>query len=280
VTSAAPAARDLQNPPSIGIMTAVFEDNFDRKPAVPPPVVPPSTTIGADAAASLADAGFGLNLSADGGRAARVPYSLPDGGPGLASLGADAGVEPFNEIGPDWTPTDPAAWHLEKGKLCGSHARNHGIWLNRVLPVNARIEFDATAETEEGDLKGEFWGDGRSFATSLSYTNATGYLAIMGGWHNTFHVLARHNEHGSDRKEIKIDKTSDDPEEKPVEPGQVYRFKVERTDGKTVKFSINGVEFLNWPDDAPIKGAGHDHFAFNDWDAKVCFDNLKVTPLP
>ena len=26
-------------------------------------------------------------------------------------------------------------------------------------------------------------------------------------------------------------------------------------------------------------GVGHDHFGFNDWEVKVCFDNVKVTPL-
>ena len=26
-------------------------------------------------------------------------------------------------------------------------------------------------------------------------------------------------------------------------------------------------------------GQGHDHFGFNEWEAKVCFDNVKVTPL-
>jgi hypothetical protein len=60
----------------------------------------------------------------------------------------------------------------------------------------------------------------------------------------------------------------------------MYRFKIERNDGKTVKFSVNGVEYLNYPDPDPLRGGGHDHFAFNDWDAKVCFDNVKVTPLP
>ena len=59
-----------------------------------------------------------------------------------------------------------------------------------------------SAQTADGDLKAEYWGDGRSFATSLSYTNATSYLTIFGGWHNKFHVLARINEHGGDRKEI------------------------------------------------------------------------------
>jgi hypothetical protein len=283
---------DKDERPSGPLISGVFEDNFDRGP------VTASATDAAVASHAL-DVTDGALAAHDAGRSSRASVAevdashvlrlrLPDGSivtreleaPGLKEDGGESAGEAVNELGPDWLPTDPRAWHLEKGKLCGSHARNHGVWLNRVLPVNARIEFDAIADTDEGDLKGEFWGDGHSYATSLSYTNATGYLAILGGWHNTFHVLARRNEHGTDRKEIKIDKTSDDPEEKAVEAGQMYRFKIERNDGRTVKFSVNGVEYLNYPDPDPLKGVGHDHFAFNDWDAKVCFDNVKVTPLP
>jgi hypothetical protein len=132
---------------------------------------------------------------------------------------------------------------------------------------------------QDGDIKAEVWGDGRSAATSISYTNATSYLAILGGWKNTFHVLARVNEHGTDRKEIKVDKESDDPSQHPVTAGQVYHFKIERTDGKTVRWSVNGVDYLSFSDPAPLVGIGHDHFGFNDWEAKVCFDNVKVTPL-
>ncbi len=133
--------------------------------------------------------------------------------PGLTDDGGES--EAVNELGPDWIPTDPRAWHLEKGKLCGSHAKNHGVWLNRVLPVNARIEFDAIADTDEGDLKGEFWGDGHSYATSLSYTNATGYLANPRRLAQTPSTSWRGaTSTATDRKEIKIDKTSDDPEEK------------------------------------------------------------------
>jgi hypothetical protein len=196
-----------------------------------------------------------------------------DGGPGVADA---AGFEP----GPDWVETSAGTWHIEGGRLCGEHAKNHGIWLKRVLPVNARIEFDAVSQSPDGDLKAEYWGDGRSFATALSYTNATSYLTIFGGWHNTFHVLARINEHAADRKEITVDKNSDDPREKPVMAGQLYHFKVERTDGKTVRWWVDGNEMLTYPDVAPLVGAGHDHFGFNDWDVKVCFDNVRVAPLP
>jgi hypothetical protein len=188
---------------------------------------------------------------------------------------APAGVDP----GPDWMATAPGIWRIEAGRLCGEHARNHGIWLNRALPANLRIEFDAFSDSADGDLKAEYWGDGRSYATALSYTNATSYLTIYGGWHNKFHVLARINEHGNDRKEITVDPNSDDPREKPVVAGQGYHFKVERSDGKTVRWWIDGNEMLSYPDSAPLTGPGHDHFGFNDWDAKVCFDNVRVVVL-
>jgi hypothetical protein len=212
-------------------------------------------------------------------------FDHPDRPSGLAVGGPEAGPVPApdgSELEPsaDWVATSPGIWHIENGRLCGQNARNHGIWLKKTLPVNARIEFDAVSQSADGDLKAEYWGDGRSFATALSYTNATSYLTIFGGWHNTFHVLARINEHATDRKEIKIDKDSDDPREKPVMAAQLYHFKVERTDGKTVHWSIDGNEMLSYPDPLPLTGIGHDHFGFNDWEVKVCFDNVRVAPLP
>ncbi|HEY8077571.1 MAG TPA: hypothetical protein VIF62_25770, partial [Labilithrix sp.] len=133
---------------------------------------------------------------------------------------AEAHVPPSN-LGANWIPAGKTtAWRVEGGKLCGRGSHNHGVWLNRTLPIDARIEFDAVAYSDEGDLKCEVWGDGHSFATGTSYTNATSYLAILGGWHNTLHVLARLNEHGQDRKELKVDKSSDDPRDRPVVAGQ------------------------------------------------------------
>jgi hypothetical protein len=190
------------------------------------------------------------------------------------------GSPPVMEPSPSWVATSPGIWHLESGRLCGEHARNHGIWLKHAIPVNARIEFDAISQSADGDLKAEFWGDGRSAATAISYTNATSYLTIFGGWHNKFHVLARINEHGTDRKEITVDPNSDDPREKPVSVAQVYHFKVERNEGRTVHWWVDGNEMLTYPDTAPLSGPGHDHFGFNDWDVKVCFDNVHVVPLP
>ena len=33
-------------------------------------------------------------------------------------------------------------------------------------------------------------------------------------------------------------------------------------------------------DEAPLAGPGHDHLGFNDWVIPVCFENVRVTPLP
>ena len=227
------------------VMKIAFEDDFERPGGAPSaaPVAPPAPS-----------------------GSSTVPSASP------APMAGDPG--------PEWMTTGPGIWRIENGHLCGEHAKNHGIWLKRTLPVNARIEFDGISMSADGDLKAEYWGDGRSFATSLSYTNATSYLTIYGGWHNKFHVLARLNEHGNDRKEITVTPDSDDPREKPVMTAQSYHFKVERADGKTVKWWVDGNEMLTWSDPAPLAGLGHDHFGFNDWDVKVCFDNVKVVPLP
>jgi len=239
--------------PSFNVMTAPFEDDFERAASdaaphlamVPSPAPPPS--------------GSGVRL---------VP-------PPIASA-----AEPADELGPNWRQAETHAWHIENGRLCGERAANHGVWLNRTLPINARIEFDAIAESPQGDLKAEVWGDGQSHATKRTYDNATSYVAILGGWKNQFHVLARENEHAPDRRELHVDPQSDDPREKPVYPGQIYHFRIERSDGHTVKWSVNGVDYLSWDDPQPLVGFGHDHFGFNDWEVKVCFDNVKVTPLP
>jgi hypothetical protein len=242
--------------PSPNVMTSVFEDNFDRPPPAHSGLLPspaPSTS------ASVA-----LMPSPSASSPLLVAPLAP----------------PPEDLGPNWRQAATSVWHIENGRLCGQHAQNHGVWLTKVLPVNARIEFDAISDSTDGDLKTEVWGDGQSHATAISYTNATSYLAILGGWQNKFHVLARMNEHGNDRKQIVVDKTSDDPREKPVEAGQIYHFKIERNDGHSVRWYVNGLLYLVYDDREPLVGMGHDHFGFNDWHVKVCFDNVKVTPLP
>jgi hypothetical protein len=183
-----------------------------------------------------------------------------------------------SEIGPDWQTTS-AVWHIERGRLCGRGAHNHPIWLAHKLPSNARLEFDASSGSTEGDLKVELWGDGKSFAKGTSYNDATSYIAIFGGWKNQFHVLARIDEHAPNRPEVKIDAAGNDLRARPVVANQNYHFKIERNDGKTVRWLVDDIEILSLTDASPLKGEGHDHLGFNDWEVPVCFDNLVIVPL-
>jgi hypothetical protein len=259
--------------PSIGVMSIPFEDNFERTSApaaTTPQLILPTPALALGDAAATGDAARGDAARGDAGAT----------GPVLVAPTASIAVAAPDDLGPDWRQAQTNVWHIENGRLCGKNAHNHGVWLQRVLPMNARIEFDAISDSPDGDLKSEVWGDGQSGATGISYTNATSYLTIFGGWHNKYHVLARINEHGADRQEIEIDPKSDDPRERPAVKGQSYHFKVERTDGKTVRWFVDGIEWLKFVDPEPLVGFGHDHFGFNDWEVKVCFDNVKVTPLP
>ena len=181
-------------------------------------------------------------------------------------------------LGDDWRAASDV-WRIQGGALCARGARNKGIWLRRTLPTNARIEFDARSDSPEGDLKAEIFGDGASGASGSTYNDATSYLTIFGGWKNSFHVLARLNEHASDRPEIKIAPGSDDERARPVSQGQTYHFKVERADGRTLKWFVDDRIMFSFEDTSPLAGPGHDHFGFNDWDVPVCFDNVRVTAL-
>jgi hypothetical protein len=182
------------------------------------------------------------------------------------------------DLGPDWQPTSPA-WRISQGRLCVQGARNHPVWLRRGLPVNARIEFDATGASADGDIKVEVWGDGKSAAEGVSYTNATSYIAILGGWKNRYHVLARLDEHAPDRHQIEVDPRGAEPRARPVEAGRAVHFKVERRDGKTVQWLVDDIELFSFADPEPLAGPGHDALGFNDWEVPVCFDNLVITPL-
>ncbi|MCX4242324.1 hypothetical protein [Paraliomyxa miuraensis] len=172
-----------------------------------------------------------------------------------------------DELGPDWHVTGPGA-SLERGVLVIEDLHNHPLWLTHPLPDDVRVEFDARATTEEGDIKVELCGDGKSRATSMNYV-ATGYVVIFGGWNNTLNAIVRNNEHGRQRE------TSSEPK---VEPGQRYHFSITRS-GNELRWEIDGREVLSYEDDAPLRGPGHDHFAFSGWEAQTHFDNLVIEAL-
>ncbi len=92
---------------------------------------------------------------------------------------------------------------------------------------------------------------------------------IFGGWNNTTNVIARLDEHGEDR--------AVGPPRR-VEQGRTYRMRIERK-GNRVTAWVDDVELAHMDDPNPLEGRGHDHFAFNDWEAELSFDNLRITPL-
>lgn len=182
-------------------------------------------------------------------------------------------------LGADYLATS-TRYRIERGRLCVRGARNHPLWLRRRLPLNARIEVEAESASADGDIKLEAWGDGRRTPAGSSYDDATSYVAIFGGWKNRYHALARLDEHGADRQALVISAGSDDPRQMPVQQNRRYRLKLERTDGKTVRFWVDDVEMLSLTDPLPLAHHGHEHFAFNNWETPVCFDHLVIEPLP
>ena len=154
-------------------------------------------------------------------------------------------------------------WRIEDGWLVGDDLHNDPLWLVQRLPEKVRVEFDAQADSSVGDLKVEIFGDGRR--------HASGYVLIFGGWNNRLDVIARLDEHGADRLEH--------PSRR-VQPGRRYRMAVERGEGGTLRWRIDGQPFLEYEDAVPLRGADQAYFAFSNWEAPVRFDNFRVYALP
>jgi len=190
----------------------------------------------------------------------------PQGDP---AIGPGGYLDDFEreDLGDDWHNTG-GRYRVVDGELNIQGARNRPLWLRRRLPRDVRIEFDARSESPQGDIKIEVFGDGSSRATSESYT-ATSYVIIFGGWNNTLNIIARMDEHADDRAV---------GPRRPVEPGRTYHFRIERS-GDTIRAWVDDELLAEMTDQDPLEGRGHDHFAFNNWEADLYFDNLRIVPL-
>lgn len=171
-----------------------------------------------------------------------------------------------NAIGEHWKrgtgEGGPGQWTLHQGWIQGQRLRNDPLWLQTPLPEKVRVEFEAMAMTEVGDIKVEIFGNGDD--------HESGYVLIFGGWNNSLDVIARLDEHGQDRRA----RTS-----KKVVADQLYQMAIERTDG-TLRWYVDGELFMSYDDASPLRGEGHQYFAFSNWDALVRFRNVKVYALP
>lgn len=163
------------------------------------------------------------------------------------------------EPGPAWSGA--AGWTIREGTMYSSGTKNAAIWLKARLPDDAIVEMDVRSEHPDGDIKFEAYGDGKN--------HASGYIFIFGGWHNSLSCIARLDEHGADRVELKQPGV--------VQPGKVYHFKLVRKD-KTIQWFVDGKKHLDYFDSDPLRGRGHDRFAFNNWASYLYFDNLSIRP--
>lgn len=170
-------------------------------------------------------------------------------------------------IGDNWLDTG-GGYRIVDGMLKAKGAKNKPLWLKQKLPTDVRVSFTARSESDAVDIKAEIFGDGKSKATKASYT-ATSYVVILGGWNNSRSIIARMNEHGDDRKVRETPKGI---------PGKTYRFDIVRK-GNRLSWYLDSEPFLELTDPNPLKGAGHEYFAFNNWASEVYFDDLAVYAL-
>ena len=192
----------------------------------------------------------------------------PPGGGSLLFSDAFDRTSDVGEGGTYRNTAPPGVYQLEGGSLSVRGAFNHPLWLSKELPNDVLVELDAWSDSPEGDIKVELFGDGQSFAQSVSYTS-TGYVFIHGGWKNSLSALCRQDEHAADRRvrnDIK------------VVPGTRYHYQIARR-GSRIEWFINGELALELDDPAPLQGPGHRFFGFNNWQTPVHFDNLRVKAL-
>ena len=193
--------------------------------------------------------------------------------PRTYSTATDGGTRIFSDdfsreqLGPAWHPTGDGV-SIRDGRLVLRDVRNHPVWLERPLPDDVRIEFDAWATSDEGDIKVEVAGDGNSHATAPNYV-ASGYVLVFGGWNNTQNAIIRRDEHGSDRAQ------TDEPT---VRPHERYHWTVIREGGE-IRWKLDGNELLRFDDPDPLRGEGHRSFAFSGWQAETHFDNLVIEAI-
>ena len=173
------------------------------------------------------------------------------------------------EVGPAWNDTG-GGYQIKDGTLRIQGAYNHPLWLRKALPHDVTVEFDATSHSASGDIKFELFGDGVTFDPDKGGYMASGYVLIFGGWSNSLSVICRQNEHNEGVKAKRDDIR--------VEPGKTYHFEVSRKGG-TIDWKIDGQPFLSWTDPSPFYGPENSFLGFNNWDADVRYDNLRISPL-
>lgn len=160
-----------------------------------------------------------------------------------------------------WSSKSPV-WKVAQGKISGARAENEGVWLSQPLPEQVRVTFEVSSASPDGDIKFEIFTDGK--------THQSGYVGIFGGWKNSLNIIARLDEHGSDRLV--------GAEGQSVVKDRVYQMTIVRTDNR-VQWWVDGKPFLTYADAAPLRGEGHRYLGFNTWHAPLSYDAVRVYDL-
>lgn len=166
-----------------------------------------------------------------------------------------------SELGSKYRKTG-GSWRIVDGALHTMGDRNQPLWLDVPLAKNTRVEFTTSSHSPAVDTKIEIFGDG--------VRHESGYIVIFAGWKNSITTIAKKDEHERTRKEIK----------RGGERDRVYRWKVQRTDGKTLELFIDDELLVSYVDEAPLFGPGNDRLGFTSWESEVRYDDLVITPLP
>jgi hypothetical protein len=164
-----------------------------------------------------------------------------------------------SSLGENWSHYG-GDWVIDKGNVYSIYAINIPLFLNAELPADVVVEVDVKSETGDVDSKIELMADGKR--------HESGYIFILGGWNNSLSCIARMDEHGKDRK-VK--------QPTGVNGNKWYRWRVEKKGGD-IKWLIDGQPYIAITDEHPLDGPGHNRLAFNNWQNKIRFDNLKIWP--
>ena len=189
----------------------------------------------------------------------------PDGEPAAAK--AASATLPFSDdfnrekLGPLYKKTG-GTWRITDGKLHSVGEQNIPLWLDVPLTKNVKVEFTTTSRSPAVDTKIEIFGDG--------VRHESGYIVILGGWNNTITTIARLDEHEATRVEKRTRWKKD----------RTYRWRVERSDGKTLQLFIDDEKVIEYVDKDPLFGGRNNRLGFTNWESDVSYDDLKITALP
>jgi len=212
-------------------------------------------------------------LPADPAHSTATPaVMIPSSNSGAPAIGGTLVFEDNFEAGSlsaNWRQK-AGVWHCASGSLTSKEAFVKGVgdgdwgcWLARTLPQRVRVEFDAHIIARGGVVCVELDADpAPDGGTSPS---GTGYVLIFGDTGGKSGIQRGMRQLGS------LGGGGVQPR-----PGDVHHMVVQRTDGQTLEWFVDGQLHLRAVDSAPKSGGW---LGFRHQEGAVSYDNLKIFDL-